>query len=74
MPPASTPSSYCDGGTKPSGDGSIRTGSAHRVAVGVEGQVRQIAGIDLTVDAQRDRHLLVAPLHHIERELDQLGA
>ena len=48
--------------------------SSNRVAVRAESQVRQITGIDLAIDTHRHRHLLIAPLHHVQRELDQLGA
>lgn len=38
----------------------------------VEDEVGEFAGADLAVDAESDRHLLVAPLHDVEREFDDL--
>ena len=51
-----------------------RRSSTHPVTVLVEDEVGQLAGTHLDVGAQGDGHLLVVPLHHVERELQQLVA
>lgn len=45
---------------------------ANPVAVGVEDERGEAAGVDLRVGAEGNHHLLVAPLHHVESDLDDL--